>query len=304
MRRPFPTANLLLLLATVAATLAAGTLPGLAKHSLTWSLWNYGLPQCGALLFILGVHEMGHYLFARAHRVDASLPYFIPLPVGPLGTLGAVIKIRSPIPTRNAVLDIGASGPLAGFAVALPLLLWGYRQAAVVPEPLTANHDFQSPFHLLSAVIRLGHWPLMQPQSVAVMGDSLLTWLAERLTHGQLPNGMTLELGPVAFAAWVGMYVTTLNLTPVGQLDGGHVIYALFGRHAPQVSQVASWVLLGLGLFGSWSWLIWWALLRFVVGFGHPPPTVNEPLSPRRRAVAIASLAVLALTFVPLPFHF
>jgi hypothetical protein len=313
--RPYAV-NFLLFAATLATTLAAG-----------------GPVFCASLMAILASHEMGHWLAARRHGVDTSLPYFLPMPFGPVGTMGAFIRIRSSIPTRAAVLDIGAAGPLAGFLVAFPLLLAGYALAEPVQVPaMHPNAWQQSPWSMARALFAAGkevlpalglpesaealgpwlrslafavaHHPSLQstPSETLVMGDSLVTLLVTRLTHGPLPPGTDLRVDGMATAAWFGMLVTTLNMMPVGQLDGGHVVYALLGRRAETVARVFLWVLLGLGVFASWNWLVWFVVVRFVVGVRHPPATVELPLSPRRRAVALLSLAVLALTFVPVPF--
>ena len=222
------------------------------------------------------------------------------------GTLGAVIRIRSVIPSRNAVLDIGASGPVAGFLVALPLLFMGVASSQVLPAPSfpAANQDYQSLLSILTA-LRDGRltWPPAESKAM-ILNDSLITWLATVLTHGPLPENAELRLNSIALAAWVGMFVTTLNLTPLGQLDGGHVIYALFGSWAELASRMVSWALLGLGIFASTNWLFWWLLTRLLVGVQHPPSPDLTPLTPRRRAVAILSLVILALTFIPAPISY
>ena len=188
-----------------------------------------GAPFAGSLLAILFAHEMGHYLLARRHRVDATLPYFIPFVpwfLGGIGTLGAVIRLRSPTPSRTAALEIGAAGPLFGFVVAVPILLWGYAHSQLVT--VGAEPGLQSP--LAWALERLGLWAVgPELGNGPVLGESLLTTLALRLTHGPLPAGTDLALHPVGFAAWFGLYVTTINLLPIGQLDGGHVLYGILG---------------------------------------------------------------------------
>jgi membrane-associated protease RseP (regulator of RpoE activity) len=249
---------------------------------------------------------MGHYLLARRYGVRATLPYFIPVPFG-AGTLGAVIRMRSPIPSRRATLDIGAAGPLAGLAVAIPLLLLGLSLSEVRETGVaaaTAGSPFQSPWALVRAL--LAHAPIRGAAgSAEVFGDSALTWAAGRLVFGRLPPGHDVFLHPVALAAWLGLLVTTLNLVPVGQLDGGHVLYALLGRRrARRIGGVVSAGLLAAGFFWTWSWLVWWALTRFVIGVGHPPALAEEPLGPGRKAIAWLSLALFLLTFVPVPVSF
>lgn len=301
MRRTSPLVNVLLFAATVLTTVwAVGAGDPVAVTAL--DVARAGLPYSAALMSILLAHEMGHYVLARLHRVDTTLPFFIPVPFG-FGTLGAVIRIRSAMPSLAAVLDIGASGPIAGFVVALPLLIWGFSTAEVVHGlGGSPNAAFQSPFALVSALVHHSlRWPPSEA-SVPILGDSLLTWATARIAHGPLPAGADLKIGAVGYAAWIGMFVTTLNMTPIGQTDGGHVIFALFGRWGELVSRLFSWVLFGLGIFASWSWLVWWAVTRFAVGVRHPPASdMATPLTPKRRAVAVLSLAILVLTFVPVP---
>jgi membrane-associated protease RseP (regulator of RpoE activity) len=286
---------------TAGATMAGGRVPGgLALLGWLATGWSFALP----LLFILVCHEFGHYLAARAHRVDVSPPYFIPFP-NLIGTLGAFIAIRSPILNRRQLLDIGAAGPLAGFLPALVLLLIGYRFSTLQALP-----------------------PVPPGFTLPVFGDSLLTLAVQTLFFGPVPDGMGLFLHPVAFAGWVGMLVTMLNLLPLGQLDGGHIAYALLGRRQ---WRIAPWILAALFLLGAAGARWWWYILGFlgvmmlvlvVVGrirYGawlplgslwkghllrHPPVANEEPLDERRRRVAWATAVVFLLTFVPVPISF
>ena len=311
----FPTLQVALLGATVLTTLAVGTVlspqaerlfsaEGLAE---AWPVLPgalvEGLRFSAALIGILLVHEMGHFVTARRHGVDVTWPYFIPVPFG-VGTLGAVIKLRSPIPTRRAALDIGASGPLAGFVVAIPILLWGLAHSEVkAAADLGAAQPFApAPLAMLWRVLH-GEPALPAGSALLVFGDSLVLRAAQRLVLGDLPPGSEVLIHPVGLAAWVGLLVTALNLIPIGQLDGGHVAYALLGgRRARLVGRAASWALLAAGLALTWSWLIWWALTRWLIGLLHPPPRVEEPrVGLGRTLVAVASLAVLIGTFVPVP---
>jgi membrane-associated protease RseP (regulator of RpoE activity) len=263
-----------------------------------------GLPFAASLVAILFCHEMGHYLVARRHGVYATLPYFIPVPFG-AGTLGAVIRMRSAIPSRRAALDIAAAGPFAGFVVAVPLLVWGLAHSELRAVTGTAvGAAVGSPFAMLRAL--LAGQPLLSGEpGTQFFGDSLVTLAAAKAVHGTLPAGTDLVLHPVAFAAWLGLLVTTLNLVPMGQLDGGHVLYALVGRRwALAGSRLVSWGLLAAGFFLSWNWIVWWALTRFVIGPKHPPALVEEPLDPARAAVAVLSLVLFVLTFVPVPVSF
>ncbi|HYD41445.1 MAG TPA: site-2 protease family protein [Anaeromyxobacter sp.] len=305
----FPTLNVLLFLATVATTLVSGWSmvgPRISVLELPGSLFTIaraGLPFAAALLGILFAHEMGHYVLARRYRVDATLPFFIPFVpwfMGGIGTLGAVIRIRSRMPSRRAVLDIGAAGPIAGFVVAVPLLVWGYAQS---PEVAAADLGMQSPLADLVDLVR-GVTPPADGQIATVFGRNLVSSAALALTHPNLGPGMDVAEHPVAIAAWFGLLVTALNLIPIGQLDGGHVTYALLGRErARRASQVVSWGLLVLGLTLSYGWLLWWLLTRFIVGHGHPPAIVEEPLPPGRRVLAVASLVLFVITFAPIPIR-
>ncbi len=305
-RGRFPAANVALFLATLATTLWAGFgLSPLAAGAPTFAnVLRGGLPFAASLVAILFTHEMGHYLLARRYGVRATLPYFIPVPFG-AGTLGAVIRMRSAIPSRRAVLDIGAAGPLAGLAVAVPLLLVGYALSEVkeIAAPASAS-AFVSPFALVRALVE-GRPLGGGASSLQFFGDSLLTWGARWLVLGDLPPGHDVILHPVAFAAWLGLLVTTLNLVPAGQLDGGHVLYALLGRRrALAAGRAVGAGLLAAGVFLSWNWLVWWFLTRFVVGLRHPAALVEEPLDGRRRAIAWLSLALFVATFVPVPVSF
>jgi membrane-associated protease RseP (regulator of RpoE activity) len=305
-RGRFPAVHVALFVATVATTLWAGFVqsPLAARGPTLWNVIEGGLPFAASLVGILFAHEMGHYLVARRHGVSATLPYFIPVPFG-AGTLGAVIRMRSAIPSRRAALDIAAAGPLAGLALALPLYLWGLAHSEVraVPQEPVAT-AIVSPFSVVLALLQ-GR-PLVDGEGgIQFFGDSLLTWASSLAVHGRLEPGADVFLHPVAFAAWLGLLVTTLNLFPIGQLDGGHVLYALVGRRRAHLgSRIVSAGLLGAGLFLSWNWLVWWLLTRLVVGLRHPPALVEEPLDPRRRAIALLSLALFVLTFVPVPVAF
>lgn len=315
-RLRIPAANLALFAATLVTTVWSGVtisgaevagpwgVPAAEAARRLWAAARAGAPFAGALVAILLSHELGHYFLARRHRVDATLPYFIPfVPAswGGIGTLGAVIRLRSPMPSRQAALEIGAAGPVAGFLVAVPLLVWGYAHSRVVA--VDASPGLQSP--LGWALEWLGLLPPSQGSEVLVYGESLLSTLVLWLTHGRLPPGTDLFVHPVAFAAWFGLYVTTINLLPIGQLDGGHVLFALLGRErALLASRLVSWGLLALGLTCSYTWLAWWALTRFLVGLRHPVALEEAtPLTPRGRALALLSLAILLLTFAPMPFR-
>jgi membrane-associated protease RseP (regulator of RpoE activity) len=261
-------------------------------------------------LLILGAHEMGHYLMARAWSVESSLPYFIPLPLPfGFGTMGAVIQLKGKIPSRNALFDIGAGGPLAGLAIALPLLVVGVMASPPVPTPPVT---FPPSFSLLSFASELGlaarHWldgvspPEPTGFQTTLFGDNVLTLLVTRAVWGRLPPGTDLLAHPVFFAAWFGLLVTMFNLMPVGQLDGGHVMRAFFGPRAEKLGPHVASALLILALVCSVSWLIWFGLLLRVIGFGHPPPVDDEaPLSFGRKVASVSVWVLTVLCFIPVP---
>ncbi len=300
-RRRLPWLNGVLFLATIGTTVLSGA--GFAGYSADGipGLLLAGLSYSTAILAILLAHEMGHYLQARAWRVDSTLPYFIPMPSS-FGTLGALIRLRSPIPSRDAVLDIGAGGPIAGALVAVPLYAWGLAHSEVraVGEMAVANTG--SIWSIARALLQ-GE-PLSWGGDTMVFGDSLLTYGLQRLVVGPLAPGYDVFVHPVALAAWLGLFVTTLNLIPLGQLDGGHVTYAWLGeRGALRLSRLVSWALLAAGIFVSLNWLVWWLLTRLVIGLRHPPAIVDEPITGGRRAVAVASMLLFLLTFVAVPIR-
>jgi membrane-associated protease RseP (regulator of RpoE activity) len=229
------------------------------------------------VLSILGAHEMGHYIACRWYGVRATLPYFIPVPLPPVGTFGAFIKIKSPIPSRRALFDIGIAGPLAGFVFAMP--------AAFIA------HYFAVPSGLSEV-----------PEGAITIHSPLLFQFFERMFN--LPE---VELNPVWWAAWIGVFMTALNLLPVGQLDGGHVTYAVFGRRGHRLTAWVSYIsVIALAVYsvksGAWNWVVFAALLTLVIRVGHPPLVdEREPLGLARILVAIIGLLVFALSFLPLP---
>lgn len=268
--------NVVLFLATIATTVWAGALHQGVNLLRDPGQFMAGVPYAAALLAILGVHEFGHYFVARWHGVNVTLPYFVPVPMG-LGTFGAFIQIKSLIKSRRAVFDIGIAGPLAGLVVALPALYFGLRGTLPVAEgaPTMGVHA----------------------------GSSLLLALIYQLANGGELGSAVVRLSPVAFAGWIGLFITALNLMPVGQLDGGHIAYGLFGqRRARQIGIGAFLAMLGLGLF-LWPGLLTWALLiALIAGFSHMPALDDvTPPDGKRFALGAVALAVLVLTVVPLP---
>ena len=233
-----------------------------------------GLPFTLTLLFILLVHEMG--LFVAGHRrcVIMSYPYFIPAPTF-LGTFGALIRTRSPIRTRNDLILIGAAGPLAGAVPSLIALGWGYATSTMGPLP---------------------------PGPVMMLGYSLITWVLQALLFGAAPNGFAVQLSSIALAGQVGLLVTMLNLLPLGQLDGGHIIYGLFQRRQRMLAVMFLIFLGGLGFFwnGWWIWLALALLMR-----PYHPPVIDEtiPLDPVHRKIGWIAIGLFVLTFVPRPIY-
>jgi membrane-associated protease RseP (regulator of RpoE activity) len=279
-----------------------------SQTSGVWSRGNVSdaLAFSLSLVAILGSHEMGHWVLARRHGVDASLPYFIPLPHFGFGTLGAVIRIRSRIPTRNALVDIGAAGPLAGFLVAVPILVWGYAHAQVVDVPLATSTfpPLESAFPMARAVLRYFVSGQAQEPIGETFGDNLLTLLIQQLTVGSLPAGKDLAANPFIIAGWFGCIVTTLNLIPIGQLDGGHLAFANLGGRAVAVGRVAALGLLGLVLFFNVSWLLWLLVVMLAVGFRHPDvERPEESLDTKRVGICIACAVVFILCFIPSPIR-
>lgn len=263
----------------------------------------------GCALLILGAHEMGHYLMARQHGVDASLPYFLPFPLG-FGTLGAVIRMRGVVPTRNALVDIGAAGPLAGLMIALPLLVAGTTLSHVAPVPLTQEPGFPGSISAVRLFSELLRWVLGRggAEGAALhpyFGDNLLTLGAVRLVFGPLPPGSDVYAHPVFLAAWFGLLVTMFNLIPIGQLDAGHLTAAWWGPRAQRVGKVAALGVLFLALFCSASWLVWFLVTTRAIGFSHPEVSFpQEPLSRGRKVVCMVCFLALGLTLMPVPLGF
>jgi membrane-associated protease RseP (regulator of RpoE activity) len=301
-RRPW--LNLVLFAATCVTTLFAGAFwsGGFAEEDPLRLLWS-GAPFAATLMGILGTHEMGHYVYARWHRVDTSLPYFIPF-LPPFGTMGAVIRMRSQIPSRRALLDIGAAGPLAGLVVAVPLLIYGLTLSEIRPsdfQPGALNVE-RSPFNLLLYYALNGEWAPEGGPSAWVEGNSLLYLMLKTIVFGPIPKGHDVFIHPIALAGWFGLFVTSMNLIPIGQLDGGHIAYALLGRRADAFGRWTNRLLFIIGFFSWQGWLVWGVLTRFI-GIRHPPVEEEEPLTPGRRLVAAVSLACFFLTFTPAPLQ-
>lgn len=289
--------HLALFLATVLTTLIAGAgwrfdsflsevggaLIGAPGSASLLDLGKALLAQGGAfsfaILLILGSHECGHYFMARRYGMLVTPPFFLPAPIPPVGTFGAVIRMRSPMMHRRALLDIGLAGPLAGLAVALPFLVYGL-------------------LHSQFEIVR--YW---EEGGALVFGDSLFTWGLSRLLVGVAPPGYALDWlsHPFAWAGWIGLLVTMLNLIPVGQLDGSHVLYALVGRRQLHSAYFFLGVLLALSQ--QWrGWLLWCVLMVALMRVAHPPVVVEDvPLGRARRALGWAAVVLFVLLFMPAP---
>ena len=265
--------------------------------------WKYSF----AVLLILTAHEFGHYFAARWHKMHVSLPYYIPLPIPPqifnFGTMGAFIKIKSPIPNRRALMDVAIGGPIAGFVFCLFFLAYGYLSlppAEVVQAQVDAVH------------IRMGLTPEMTQDGITLtLGKSLLfAFFNDLLGAGKVPMSEVYHF-PYIFAGWVGRLVTAINLLPIGPLDGGHIVYALFGAQAKKISQVAFWSLGGLTVVLSFflgmlvlMWIPLMILLK-LIGLRHPP-TMNDYmiLNKERRWLGWLCIGIFIVSFMPLPIYF
>ena len=273
------------------ATLATTTYMGAGHHAGFLADFSDDVPRVELLqgawysltiLAILGIHELGHYFACRYYRVDASLPYFLPVPFVPTGTFGAFIRIRQRIPTKAMLFDIGAAGPIAGFAVAVPALFAGVALSRVVPLPPADSVE------------------------LITLGEPLLFRAAAWLIWGALPDGHAINLHPMGFAAWFGLLMTALNLFPIGQLDGGHISYAALGARSTSLTLWGVAIVVGL-TFVSLSWLLWAVLMMamlLVLGPRHPRTLDDHvPLDGRRRRIALAAAAIFALCFTPAPIR-
>lgn len=236
--------------------------------------WAYS----ACLILILLFHEMGHYFAARYYGVPATLPYFIPFPLALFGTFGAVIKMQGIIPNRRALFDIGIMGPVMGLVVALPATVIGIA---------------------MSKVIQVNQLP----DGTLGLGDSILFSLIAHWIHGPLPKGHDLLLHPIGFAGWAGLFVTAINLLPMGQLDGGHIVYALFQRKSFFIYRIVFFLLAAFTIIAHQSqWIFFLALIFFLIRLKHPPTMDEEvPIGPRRFAFGIAAMLLFAITFPPNP---
>lgn len=275
MFKKIPYLHILLFVITFLSTMTAGALQqGVNIIEQPRGIFE-GLPFAVSLMAILLFHEFSHYIASKKHRTNATLPYFIPAP-SLIGTFGAFIKMESPIITRRALIDIGASGPIAGFIIAVIACIIGLSLSSIDSIP--------------------------PEQGFLTLGESILFSLLAKIILGTPPENYSIILHPVAFAGWIGLFVTSLNLIPVGQLDGGHILYAVIGGRHRQTSIFFVGVLIILGIFFWIGWLVWAALL-LILGVKHPPVIYWEiPLDKKRSFTSLCTLVILIITFIPEPF--
>lgn len=269
--------NIILFIITIFTTLLSGALLRGVNPFNDFSKIIYGMPFSFTLMAILGIHELGHYYFSKKHGMEVTLPYFIPVPPYPflLGTLGAFIKMKSPVENRSSLFDIGAAGPIAGVSVAIPSLVVGL----MLSEKVIIND------------VTTG----------VMLGESLLMKLITRIVVGTMPENVDILLHPVGFAGWIGLLVTGINLLPIGQLDGGHVTYSILGKNHRLVSYIAFLSLFILGIF--WPGWFTWAILLLIMGLTHTPPLDDvSQLDRKRKIIGYFLFILLFLIIPPVPF--
>jgi membrane-associated protease RseP (regulator of RpoE activity) len=230
------------------------------------------------IMTILLAHEMGHFIMCKKYRVGATWPFFLPVPLPPFGTFGAVIKMKGNIPDKRALFDIGVAGPIGGLIFAIPILIIGLSLSEIHPIPKDAT-------------------------SYLGLGEPLLFSFFGKLMIGNVPEGSDVFLSPMAFAGWAGLFVTALNLLPIGQLDGGHVIYALLGKYSSIVYKVGIVIFCLFTIFVFRGWLLF-AIMLLLFGFKHPPPV--DPLTPldfKRKCIGVLMLVIFVLCFSPIPLR-
>lgn len=267
---------LMLFLATVLTTLISGSfMEGVNPFASPFSFLA-GIPFSLSLLSILLSHEMGHFFASKRHGIKATYPHFIPGPPFPPlpGTFGAFIKMKSPVPNKRALIDVGSAGPLAGFFVSIVVALIGLKFSKVLP---------------------------IVPFDAEQIGSSIIFEILTYISIGAVPDGYDVFLSPVAYAGWIGFFITSINLLPIGQLDGGHMVYAVFGKRHRKISFAFTAVLIVIGIFIYQGWLVW-AILITIIGINHPPVEDETPLDFRRRLIVWFTLIVFILTFIPAPF--
>ncbi len=268
LRNDQPRLNVLLFVLTCISTFFIG-------YSLD-GRWSSGFWYSGGIIAILFAHEMGHYLMCVRYRIRATLPFFIPFPSLPFGTLGAVIRMDARMPNRRALFDIGVAGPLAGLAITLPAIYFGLKMSTIIT--------------------------VSGSEGMFTLGDSVLFKMLSKITIGQLPEGQDTLLHPLAYAGWAGLFVTALNLLPIGQLDGGHILYALLGDRGQKIYPVnmAAFALLCIVQYHGWILLV---MMLLWFGYRHPPTQDDrEPLDLKRQLIAYTTFLIFVLSFTPDPF--
>jgi membrane-associated protease RseP (regulator of RpoE activity) len=282
--------NIVLFLVTLLFTLVIGVQYHISFHEIRlpagsdlltflWShprAWLWGVSYSFSLLGILLVHELGHYFACRFHRIAATLPFFVPAPTL-IGTFGAFIRIRSPFTSKKALFDVGLAGPLAGFLAAMPVIFFGIRHSRIVAADAL--------------------------QAGMTLGEPLVFKFASWLVLGPVAAGQDILVHPMAFAGWFGLLATAFNLFPIGQLDGGHILYALSGKKAYPAGVAAVMALILLGLIYWQGWLFW-ALIVTVLGLRHPPVFAGEAMDRGRKILAAIALLIFVLSFTPAPLAF
>jgi membrane-associated protease RseP (regulator of RpoE activity) len=307
-----PLINLILFVLTLFSVMLSGAL--FASDSLTatnakdfllqlWSALPSGIPFAASLLAILGAHEFGHYLAGRYHHTHVTLPYFLPLPLSPFGTLGAFIQLKEPPRNKRILMDIGIAGPLAGLVVAIPVLLLGLSLSKVEPIHLTQGQVFtlegNSLLYLFAKFLVFGRL-LPAPSSYGNL-PPVLYWIRYFFTSQPLPlGGVDVMIHPVAWAGWAGLLVTAINLIPAGQLDGGHLMYVLLGKRVRALWPFILAILVLLGFVWTGWWL--WAALIFFLGriYAEPLDQITQ-LDPPRKVMAVLGIIIFFLVFTPVP---
>jgi len=273
-KNPSIAINIVLFIATIFTTLLVGTLNRGGNPFTNFKDIFLGIPFSFSLLLILTGHELGHYFTSKHYGVSVTLPYFLPIPHPLIGTMGAFIRIKSILPNRRALIRIGAMGPIIGFILAIPITIIG---------------------------ISLSKVAIVSGTDGLPLGSSLLFKILSGIIHPNIPQGYDLVLHPMAFAGWLGFFVTALNLLPLGQLDGGHIAYAVFGKYRKYVMIAIIATMAVLGVF--WPGWFFWILLIFIFGLRHPP-SQNEimPLRTSDKIISALALLVFILAFIPIPF--
>lgn len=279
--------NIILFLLTLFFTLVIGIQYHISYHALSlpagigffaflWrhpAAWSWGFSYSFSLLGILLVHELGHFFACRFHRIEATLPFFIPAPTL-IGTFGAFIKIKSPFPSKKALFDVGLAGPLAGFLVAVPIIFIGISHSRIVQKEVL--------------------------QTGMVLGEPLIFKFVSWLVFGPIAGQLDILVHPMAFAGWFGLLATAFNLFPIGQLDGGHILYAMLGKKSYYAGVGSIIVILLLGI-KYWQGWLFWALIVTLIGLRHPPIFVDEKMDLKRKILAAVALLIFLVSFTPAP---